>query len=147
MFCIGFSEIIIIAIIALVVLGPDKLPGMAAKAGRMFWEVRRAWDDVADTVRTEMMTVQKPLDDLRRAGRETRDLFNAEARKMKDEADQAVTETKSAADAVKDAPPEVKPAEPAGPQPFKPAAPPRVGGCYYDLDGNAMDEPPEGGPA
>lgn len=40
-FNIGVGEVLLIAIVALVVLGPDKLPGAARQVGRTLAEVRR----------------------------------------------------------------------------------------------------------
>jgi sec-independent protein translocase protein TatB len=34
MFDIGFSELLVVMVVALVVIGPDKLPGLARNAGR-----------------------------------------------------------------------------------------------------------------
>ena len=41
MFDIGFSEMIVIAIIALVVLGPEKLPRVARTAGHLVGRMQR----------------------------------------------------------------------------------------------------------
>ncbi|HHL39740.1 MAG TPA: twin-arginine translocase subunit TatB [Deltaproteobacteria bacterium] len=50
MFGIGFSEIIIILVIALIVLGPDKLPDIAKVLGRTFGEFRKAVDELKKSV-------------------------------------------------------------------------------------------------
>ena len=36
MFDIGFSELLLVMLVALLVIGPDKLPGLARNAGRWF---------------------------------------------------------------------------------------------------------------
>jgi len=41
MFNVGGGEILVILIVALVVLGPDKLPGAVRQAGRVLGEIRR----------------------------------------------------------------------------------------------------------
>jgi sec-independent protein translocase protein TatB len=41
MFNVGGGELLVILLLALIVLGPDRLPGFAKKAGRMMGEVRR----------------------------------------------------------------------------------------------------------
>ena len=46
MFGIGFQELFIILVIALVVLGPDKLPGLARAIGKGIGEFRKATDDL-----------------------------------------------------------------------------------------------------
>lgn len=46
MFGIGFFELIIIAIVALVVVGPKRLPEVMKQAGRLFVHLRRTANDV-----------------------------------------------------------------------------------------------------
>lgn len=46
MFGIGFPELLLILAIALVVLGPEKLPQIARVIGRGLGEVRRATEEV-----------------------------------------------------------------------------------------------------
>jgi Tat protein translocase TatB subunit len=45
MFGIGFPELLLIAVIALVVIGPKRLPDLAKALGRGFAEFRRATDE------------------------------------------------------------------------------------------------------
>lgn len=165
MFGIGFTEVIIIGIIALLVVGPDKLPDAASKLGRFIWDLRRAWDDVRDSVRTEMMSIKQPFDEIRKAGDQARDAIRKEAREFADqtagtlkkeavEAKEALAKTgeKPAAPPQPAAPAAAAPAaapapaaEPvaAGPQPYKRQPPPPVGITYFDLDGNPLDPPAE----
>jgi sec-independent protein translocase protein TatB len=53
-FDIGGGEFIVLAIIALVVLGPEKLPGYAAQAARMLRQLRTLADGAKDQVREQM---------------------------------------------------------------------------------------------
>ena len=46
MFGIGGSELLVIFIIALVVVGPDKLPEIARAIGKVFGEFQKATDDL-----------------------------------------------------------------------------------------------------
>lgn len=46
MFGIGFPELLLILVIALVILGPDKLPQIARAVGRGLYEIRRATEEV-----------------------------------------------------------------------------------------------------
>lgn len=62
MFDIGFWEMIIIAVVALVVIGPERLPGIARKAGFWVGKVRRWVSDVKDDVSKELRA-----EDLRQA--------------------------------------------------------------------------------
>jgi sec-independent protein translocase protein TatB len=49
-FDLSFTKLIVLAVIALVIFGPDRLPGMAAQAGRALRELRR----LADGARSEL---------------------------------------------------------------------------------------------
>jgi len=40
-FDLSFTKLLVLGVIALVVFGPDRLPGLAAQAGRMLRELRR----------------------------------------------------------------------------------------------------------
>jgi Tat protein translocase TatB subunit len=48
-FGIGFFEIIVIAVVALLLFGPQKLPEMAKQAGRLFAQLRQVTGDVRST--------------------------------------------------------------------------------------------------
>ena len=50
-FNIGAPELIIILIIALIVLGPGKLPDVAQSLGKSVREFRKAISDVSDALR------------------------------------------------------------------------------------------------
>lgn len=54
MFGMSFTELVIIAILALILLGPDRLPDAARSAGKLMRELRRATDDIKDQLETEI---------------------------------------------------------------------------------------------
>jgi Tat protein translocase TatB subunit len=54
MFGIGLPELVIILVVALLVLGPSKLPDAARSLGRALGEFRRMADDVKETFESEM---------------------------------------------------------------------------------------------
>lgn len=51
MFGIGTSELLVIAVVALLVVGPKKLPELAKSLGRGFAEMKKASEGVADGLR------------------------------------------------------------------------------------------------
>jgi len=55
MFGLGLPEIIIILIVALLVVGPTKLPDLARSLGRAFNEFRRMADEVKETFDEEVI--------------------------------------------------------------------------------------------
>jgi sec-independent protein translocase protein TatB len=54
MFDIGFWELTVIAVIALLVIGPDKLPGVARTAGKWVGRARRFVGDVKTDIDREL---------------------------------------------------------------------------------------------
>ncbi len=54
MFGLSFTEVLIIAVLALVLLGPEQLPGAARTAGKWMRELRRATEDLKDQIETEI---------------------------------------------------------------------------------------------
>jgi len=74
-FGMGMTEILLVLALALIVIGPKKLPGLARSLGRGLAEFRRATDDLQRTIHQE---VHKPLDpkqfvkDLESAGAQTK---------------------------------------------------------------------------
>lgn len=61
MFDIGFSEMAIIAVVALIVLGPDRLPKVARQAGQWLGKLQRYVSDVKSDINRQM-----ELDELRK---------------------------------------------------------------------------------
>ena len=59
---IGMPELIVIAVIALIVIGPEKLPGLAKTFGRMFGELKKATNEFKET-----MEVESKLADVKQA--------------------------------------------------------------------------------
>lgn len=81
MFDIGFSELLVIAVVALLVLGPERLPKAARFAGLWVRKARAQWYSVKSEFEREMASdelkrsVGNPLGDLRSAASEAaRDL-------------------------------------------------------------------------
>ena len=62
MFGIGLPEMIIIAIVALIFIGPDKLPGVLRSIGKGLVELKRATSDVRSTVQEEMQKIEDEIE-------------------------------------------------------------------------------------
>ena len=69
MFNLGFTEMLMIAIIALVVIGPKQLPQVARVIGRMMGEFRRATSDfhremynAQDSINHQVRNMEEKLD-------------------------------------------------------------------------------------
>jgi sec-independent protein translocase protein TatB len=65
MFDIGFSEIVVIGVVALVVIGPERLPKTARTLGLLFGRLQRYVNEVKADINREM-----ELDELRRLRQE-----------------------------------------------------------------------------
>jgi len=61
MFDIGFSELMVIGIVALIVIGPERLPKVARTLGHLFGRMQRYVNDVKADISREM-----ELDELRK---------------------------------------------------------------------------------
>lgn len=70
MFDIGFTELTLLAVLGLLVLGPERLPGVARVLGGYLRKARRTWNTVKAEIETELATteirntIQQPLDQL-----------------------------------------------------------------------------------
>jgi sec-independent protein translocase protein TatB len=74
MFDMGFTEMMLIGIVALIVIGPERLPGVARTAGKYFGRLKRFMTSVkadveqelrADELREILAQQQKELDKLK----------------------------------------------------------------------------------
>jgi len=67
MFGIGIPEIIVILIVALLVVGPAKLPELAKSLGKALSEFRRMADEVKETIEDDIMKDESTNHDKPRA--------------------------------------------------------------------------------
>ncbi|WP_153111846.1 Sec-independent protein translocase protein TatB [Propionivibrio limicola] len=72
MFGIDFSELIVIAIVALVVIGPERLPRVARTVGHLFGRTQRYVSKVKADISHEMQ-----LDELQKLKTETQESLRA----------------------------------------------------------------------
>ncbi|MEO6969211.1 MAG: Sec-independent protein translocase protein TatB [Rhodanobacteraceae bacterium] len=84
MFDISFGELLLIAVVALVVIGPERLPGAARTAGALFRRVRRGWDSVRSEVMREL-----EADELRAQLREAQEAARAAMGVVREQANTA----------------------------------------------------------
>lgn len=124
MFDIGFSELMVIAVVALIVIGPEKLPKVARTVGHLFGRMQRYVNDVKSDISREMA-----LDDLRKLQSSMQDTVrsveqsvNEEVRSAESEMNKITTDAPAAAanTALPDAPATAT-ATATAPDPAKPA--------------------------
>jgi len=133
MFDIGFSELMVIAVVALIVIGPERLPKTARTVGHLFGRLQRYVRDVKADISREM-----ELDELRKlqqqmqtAARDIETSVSTAAREV--ESGVRIVESELNAAAASTAAPDALPSPVAGPAgPAAPAA-------------RAHDEPPRQG--
>jgi len=115
MFDIGFSELLLIAIVALIVIGPQQLPRVARTLGHLFGRMQRYVNDVKADITREM-----ELQELKKLQASMEDT----ARSMHDSVNRSVSETESELDRIaQSAQPAPDPhSDPALPVPETPAS-------------------------
>lgn len=90
MFDIGFSELVVIGVVALVVVGPERLPKLARTAGLLFGRMQRYVNDVKADINREMEAAElkdlKALrDSVEDAGRELQQSMSAHGSEISEE--------------------------------------------------------------
>jgi sec-independent protein translocase protein TatB len=94
MFDIGFWELFVIGIVALLVIGPERLPAVARKAGMWMGRARRLVQQVKDDIDRELAA-----DELRRALKDQSDRDSVY--EIVEETKQTIAEAKSSLDETK----------------------------------------------
>ena len=87
MFDIGFSEMMVVAVVALIVIGPERLPKVARTLGHLFGRMQRYVNDVKSDISREM-----ELEELRKLQATVEDAARAIETSVKTE----ITTTESA---------------------------------------------------
>jgi sec-independent protein translocase protein TatB len=85
-FGVSGVEFVILAVLALVVFGPDRLPGVAQEAGRVIRQLRR----MAQEAREEVKGVFPELDDLGLRDLDPREFVRRQLLDEKDDLDAAI---------------------------------------------------------
>lgn len=91
MFDIGFSELLVIAVVALVVLGPERLPKAARFAGLWVRRARNQWDSVKQELERELQAeeIKRQMQDVRQGMQDTENQLRASGEAIRREAQQA----------------------------------------------------------
>ncbi|HYK14678.1 MAG TPA: Sec-independent protein translocase protein TatB [Burkholderiales bacterium] len=138
MFDIGFSEIVVIAVVALIVIGPERLPKVARTLGHLFGRMQRYVNDVKADISREM-----ELDELRKLQATVQDAAHAIEQTVNKEITSTESELNSiaqtAAQAVQPAAenPVIDAATPPAPE-----TPPTAPSVQAQLDLGAEQSPP-----
>ncbi len=78
MFGVGTSELVIILIIALLILGPKEIPKVARTIGKGMRELQRAKDELKKNIEFEEETVSQVKSDIREMINETEEEIKSE---------------------------------------------------------------------
>jgi sec-independent protein translocase protein TatA len=62
MFGIGLPELVLIMVLALLVLGPQRLPEVARMVGRAYAQLRRASEEFQNTIRQDIAALERQED-------------------------------------------------------------------------------------
>jgi sec-independent protein translocase protein TatB len=94
MFDIGFSELMVIGVVALIVIGPEKLPRMARTVGHLAGRLQRYVSDVkADINREiELDELRKMRDSMQQAASNFESTVQTEMNKTETELNKSVEE-------------------------------------------------------
>src|SRR5919109_2857613 len=63
---LGFAEMLVIFIVALLVFGPKKLPELGKSLGKGIREFRKATDELKSTWHEQVKDIENPLNDVKR---------------------------------------------------------------------------------
>jgi len=114
MFDIGFSELLVIGVVALIVIGPEKLPRMARTVGHLAGRLQRYVSDVkADINREiELDELRKMRDSMQQAASSFESSVQGEVSKTETDLNKSVDDMKQAVEGKSEEkkPEEAKPA-------------------------------------
>jgi len=89
-FDIGFSELLVIAVVALVVLGPERLPKAARFAGLWVRRARNQWDSVKQELERELQAedIKRQMQEVRQGMQDTENQLRASGEAIRRQAQQ-----------------------------------------------------------
>lgn len=123
MFDVGFAEILLLSLVGLLVLGPERLPGVARTLGGMARKARGSWLSLKRSIEAEMRAeeLKKPLENFKRE-------FNS-----------TVDDVKSGFSSHPGPPPAKPPAPAAGDRAGEPAPDPNAGPAADPVTGSTTE--------
>ena len=80
MFDVGFAELFLLALIGLLVLGPERLPGVARTLGGFVRKARASWISLRNTIQSELneadisAPIKKTSEELKQIGKNLADV-------------------------------------------------------------------------
>ena len=118
MFDIGFSELLVIAVVALIVIGPERLPKVARTLGHLFGRMQRYVNDVKADISREMELeeLKKMQSSMEDAARSFQSSVSQGIGEAESEMNRLAQDTQSAVDAYADASAPAQPPASAAPE-------------------------------
>ena len=111
MFDIGFSELMLIALVGLIVIGPERLPRVARTAGHLLGRLQRYVSDVKGDISREMQLedLKKLQAQMEEQARSVEQQVNERMRTVESELNQSILAAAEAGPASPPPPPAVAP--------------------------------------
>lgn len=93
MFDVGFSELLVIALVALIVIGPERLPKVARTAGHLLGRLQRYVNDVKAEINREMQVdeLRKLQQQVEQSAREVETGISKELHAVEDSLNKAIS--------------------------------------------------------
>lgn len=60
MFGMGFGELLVVLVIAVIFLGPDKIPETARTLGKWFNDIKSSVDEIKSSMKADLDVKEKP---------------------------------------------------------------------------------------
>ncbi|PLC50225.1 twin-arginine translocase subunit TatB [Pollutimonas subterranea] len=105
MFDVSFSELLLIGVIALIVIGPERLPKVARTLGHLVGRAQRYVSDVKTDIQREinldeLTSLKGQMDDAAKSVKQSMEDASESLRKPLDEAQQALKDASASVDAL-----------------------------------------------
>jgi sec-independent protein translocase protein TatB len=129
MFDIGFSELLVIAVVALLVIGPERLPKVARTAGHLFGRLQRYVNEVKADIQREMeldelRKLRSQFQDAARSVEQTVSEVDREVQSVAEGVDRSISSLPASSDSTHASSADASPSDAAGKSETSPARPP-----------------------